>query len=456
LQPGAEGVLAGGDFSLQQDQSARGRTSNALHWTVVVFLIGLAVPWIIPLGPLNLSTYGLVLLILLLPCLWHWVRGSLGGITVPDLGLFLYCIWSGIALFAAHGAAAVQTVGIFFIETLGAYLLARRFIRDAAGFTAMVSLMTRIVLVLSPFAIYEWLTGDKPLLWAFGTIFPTVEATMMPRNDFWRVQGPFTHSIEFGLFCTSVVALTHLAWGHNRSLASRWFMTGAMAGTALLSMSSAPLACLFLQVAVMGYNWLFSRFKSRWMILWSVVILGVLVVQFGSNLGAVKFFISNFTFDPQTGWYRIAIWDFGVESVLNHPLLGIGLDDWERPRWMHSSSVDNFWLLTAMRYGIPSVVLLFGSCVWTIISVARAKSTDRTIEICRLAYLICMMTFLLVGFTIHFAHAIYAWFMFALGSGVWLRDVEQPNEALIAPSTFFARDRLSSSWNARQPPPVWN
>jgi hypothetical protein len=81
---------------------------------------------------------------------------------------------------------------------------------------------------------------NKPILWALDTIFPTAEATMS-RWVFWRVQGPFTHSIEFGLFCTSMLALTHLALGHDRSAASRWLLSGSVAGTAFLSISSAPL-----------------------------------------------------------------------------------------------------------------------------------------------------------------------------------------------------------------------
>ena len=128
----------------------------------------------------------------------------------------------------------------------------------------------------------------------------------------------------------------------------------------------------------MGYAWLLRRNNSKWMILWSIVAVGLLAAQFGSNQGAAKFFISHFTFDPQTGWYRVAIWDFGSASVLNHPLLGIGLADWERPRWMASDSVDNFWLLTAMRYGIPAVVLLLGSCIYTMFAVTSARSADRT------------------------------------------------------------------------------
>jgi O-antigen ligase len=449
-------AAAGGlrrDLPLQRNPSMQGDTWKRPHWAVIFFLFGLAVPWIIPLGPLNLSVYRLVLLASLLPCLFSWIRGSLG-FRLPDFALFLYSAWAAVALFAAHDAsAATQTAGIFFIETMGAYLLARRYIRDVASFRGMVLTVTMVVLVLSPFALYEWITGNKPILSTLSTIFPTVEiTTMIPRWGFWRVQGPFSHSIEFGLFCTSILALTHLAWGHDRSFASRWLLTALVAGTALLSMSSAPISCLIFQVMLMGYNWLLSRVRSRWAILWGIAIIGFLGVQFGSSQGAVKFFISHFTFDPQTGWYRVAIWDFGSASALNHPWLGIGLADWERPRWMPSDSVDNFWLLTAMRYGIPSVVLLLGSCIWMMLSVSRAKSADRSTETCRLAYLICIATFLFVGITIHFAHAIYAWFMFALGSGAWLLDTKRPKLARATESNVLARDRLSSQLKTRRQP----
>jgi O-antigen ligase len=454
---GADGALARRDFSLQTSRPTRGATWNAPHWAVILFLVGLVVPWIISLGPLNLSVYRFVLLVLLLPCLWSWIRGTLG-FKFPDLALFLYSIWAGIALFAAHdGSAATQTSGILFIETMGAYLLARRYVRDAADFRGMVLVVMIVVLALSPFAVYEWITGNKPILSALSTIFPTVEGTMMtPRWGFWRVQGPFSHSIEFGLFCTSILALTHLAWGHGSSFASRWFLTAAVAGTTFLSMSSAPISCLVFQAMLMGYIGLLWRNSSKWTILWSIVAVGFLVAQFGSDQGAAKFFISHFTFDPQTGWYRLAIWDFGSASVLNHPLLGIGLADWERPRWMAADSVDNFWLLTAMRYGIPAAVLLFGSCLYMMVAVTRAKSADRTIEICRVAYLICMTTFFFVGVTIHFSHGIYAWFMFALGSGAWLVDTRQPKLARAIENNLLTRDRLLSHWNACQQSQVWN
>jgi hypothetical protein len=418
---------------------------------VIAFLVGLAVPWIIPLGPMNLSVYRLVLLVTLLPCLLSWVRGTLG-FRLPDLALFFYSIWAAASLFAAHdGSAATQTSGIFFIETMGAYLLARRYVRDAADFRGMVLTITIVVLALSPFAVYEWITGNKPLLSTLNVVFPTVEVTMMaPRWGFWRVQGPFSHSIEFGLFCTSIVALTHLAWGHGGNFALRWLLTMMVAATAFLSMSSAPISCLVFQVVLMAYAGLLRRNSRKWLILWSIFAAGVLAAQLGSNQGAAKFFISHFTFDPQTGWYRVAIWDYGSASVLNHPMLGIGLADWERPRWMVSDSVDNFWLLTAMRHGIPALVLLLGSCIYTMVAVTTAKSADRMVEICRVAYLISIITFLFVGVTIQFSHGIYAWFVFILGSGAWFMDTKERGSAMTTDGNLLSREKI------RQQPQMWN
>ena len=34
------------------------------------------------------------------------------------------------------------------------------------------------------------------------------------------------------------------------------------------------------------------------------------------------------------------------------------------PSFMVSNSVDNFWLITAMRYGIPAFVLMLGTYLW--------------------------------------------------------------------------------------------
>src|SRR5690606_26065514 len=95
---------------------------------------------------------------------------------------------------------------------------------------------------------------------------------------------------------------------------------------------------------------------------WTLIFLGiaalVVFLEIASNRGAVKVLVNLATIDPLTGYYRILIWTFGSEVVAANPVFGIGWHDWARPGWMVSSTVDAFWLLMAMMFGLPAVAML--------------------------------------------------------------------------------------------------
>ncbi len=110
---------------------------------------------------------------------------------------------------------------------------------------------------------------------------------------------------------------------------------------------------------------------------------------------------------------------------MNHALLGIGLAEWVRPPWMVSTTVDNFWLLTAKRYGLPSLIIIFISILSLWIALARKRDVGPALQPYRRGYLICMVTFVFVGSTVHFWAAMYSWFFFLVGCGVWLLDTER-------------------------------
>ncbi|YCI04648.1 O-antigen ligase family protein [Ensifer sp. D2-11] len=435
--------------SSHRSETLQSRTG--LPRPVAIFLIGLVIPWVIPLGTFNLSIYRIVLIAALPLCMIMWIRGKAGRIKLPDIGFILFSLWAGFTLVSAHGIeAAMQPAGILLIETLAAYFLGRCFIRSVDGLCRMTLLWAKLVILMSPFALYEWATGGKPILWAFSAVFPAVEITMMdPRWGFWRVQGPFNHSIEFGLFCGSLLSVTYLVLGRGRN-ALRWLLPAAVGGTAFLSMSSAPIAALMIQTALTVWNWLLREIKFRWKILWGIALVGYLVVEFGSNQTPVKFYISHFTFDAQTGWYRLAIWDFGSASVLNHPFFGIGLAEYERPAWMGSASVDNFWLLTAIRHGLPAALLMMGSCLWLTGTLVFKKGLDEKLDAVRISLIICFSTYFFVGCTVHFYGATYVWFMFLLGSSVWLLDVRPDETTSHLPTTrkrkqFQGRQQINQS-----------
>lgn len=398
----------------------------ALAWPVKAFLVSLVIPWIFSVGDLSFSAYRIVLIFAFVVCLANWARGKAGPLRVADFGLMAFCCWVAVTLVVAHGVGfAVEPSGIWLIETMGAYLLARCYIRNAADFRNMVAMFVKLIICLFPFAVYEWVTGKNLLLAIFGVILPTYDVVTMPqRMGFWRVQGPFLHPILFGIFCSTMLALTWLVHDRGRSAAGRLFLTATVAVTAFFSMSSAPVAALAVQIALIAWNKILLPLSARWKLLWALLAAMYLVIEIGSSHTPIQFYITHFTFDKQTGWYRLLIWEFGSASVLNHPLFGIGLGDWARPEWMGGDSVDNFWLLMAMRHGLPGFGLLAGSCLAIWIAIARRRGLDAETDRYRTAYLICMTSYVFAGSTVHLWGSSYVTFIFLIGAGVWLLDAK--------------------------------
>jgi hypothetical protein len=428
-----------------------------LHLAVKLFMLGLIIPWVVPLIGVNLPVYRIVLLLTLIPSLALWLRGKAGPIRAADIGVFFYCLWIAVALIAAQGVVtAVQPSASFFIDGIGAYLLARCYIRTAEDFTNMVIFAVKLIAVLLPFALYEWLTGHVILLELFGKVFPTVEfASMPPRLGVFRVQGPFSHSILFGVFCGSIFALVGSVDFPKRFMFGRGFAVFLVICSTFLSMSSAPIAGVAFQAVLLLWCKALGRFSWQWKVLWALALAAYLIIALGSNQTPVQFYISHFTFDRQTGWYRLLIWDYGSASVMNHPLFGIGMGDWVRPAWMASTTVDNFWLLTAMRYGLPALFLICISWLSIWVALARKRGLAPELQPYRRSYLICMATFVFVGSTVHFWAAIYTWFFFLAGSGVWLLDAktmaETATRALRAPGGKHTLRPRSESGRPNRP-----
>src|SRR4051812_34558975 len=145
---------------IKSHRTAR-KSIPSLRWPLILFLVGLVVPWMITVGSLRLSVYRIVLLVTILPCLSSWMSGKAGRIRIPDITLLLFWAWCALSLVVSIGLlSSLQTIGILWLETLGPYLLARCYIRDAEAFTSAIRLWFRIVLFLCPFAIVETVFGQ--------------------------------------------------------------------------------------------------------------------------------------------------------------------------------------------------------------------------------------------------------------------------------------------------------
>ncbi|MGL3107810.1 O-antigen ligase family protein [Bradyrhizobium sp. BR 1432] len=394
-----------------------------LSWPVLLFFLALLWPCQLYVGSLRLSLYRIVLLVMILPCLSKFAAGRVG-IKISDVAVLLFSFWRVLGLIVVDGIeSSSQTFGIEWIETIGPYLLARCFIRDADDFYNMIQLLFRIVLVLLPFAIIELVSGHNILRELFAMICPTPLFSPEQRSGLTRVQSVFDHPILFGVFAASALAPVYLVLGHKMSLLRRNLMTAAVAATASMSLSAGPLMAIVAQGLLLSWDSLLRGVKARWKILIGLLAVVVTLIEAVANRSLPSIVSGYLTFDPQSYYFRLLIWDYGSAVALDHPVFGIGLSDWERPNWM-GPSIDNFWLVLAMRSGLPAPVLLHLAILLIFLTVGSKKGLDGKITAYRTAFLIAMAGIYLVGWTVHFWDTAYVAFLFLLGSGAWVLDVD--------------------------------
>ena len=152
------------------------------------------------------------------------------------------------------------------------------------------------------------------------------------------------------------------------------------------------------------------------------MLTAYLVVDAISNRSPIDVFISYLTFNADTSYMRVHIWNYGTQSVMRHPILGIGLNDWERPSWM-GGSVDNFWLGAAMSYGIPGLLFIVGSFLSVCFGLGRLKNFPFQVAQCRKGLIVTICGVIVAVCTVHVWDAPYVLVIFLLGSGMWMFEV---------------------------------
>jgi len=361
-----------------------------------------------------------------------WIGRKAGRIRTVDIAMLLFWFWCTLSLIVVYGMEqSIQTPGILFIETLGPYFLARCYIRDAEDFYNMIQLLFRIVLFLLPFAVFEFFSAQNISRELFATIFPIIpiDSPMPARMGLTRVQSVFDHPILFGMFTGSILPLVYLVLGYKKGLFQRSFWTGLVAAVSFMSLSAGPLTQIVTAGFLLSWNGLLGATKARWKILIVLVVLITLATELFANRSVLTIVVSFFLLDPISYWGRLMIFEVAWASVSKHPLFGVG-HEWERPEWM-GDSIDNFWLLLAVRYGLPASVLLLLALLSIFLAVSFKKGLDDRLTVYRTAFLITMTSLFVVSWTVHLWDAAYVLFLFLLGSGVWMLDMEPKESAAL-------------------------
>jgi O-antigen ligase len=198
-----------------------------------------------------------------------------------------------------------------------------------------------------------------------------------------------------------------------------------------LSLSTGAYLCVFVQIAILIWGKIFKSVKGRWVLLFSFVLFSFIVIDVLSNRNPFEVFVSYLTFNTGSSYNRILIWKFGTANILNHPLFGIGLNDWERPEWMHAS-MDNFWLIEAVRYGIPAFIFMSSAFLIILFSAGKKRYSDQKLQIIRNSSVISIIGVFFAISSVDLWNATFCWLMFIIGSLAWFKD---PYLAQKLPST---------------------
>lgn len=381
---------------------------------------------------------------------WHWVSALNRGqfrLMAADWLVIAACLWMLISFSYHYGAGdgIVRGMGVV-IDSAGAYFLARSCIRTPTDLRLLFLLLLPALLLAGLEMLAESVLKDFFVRTAYGQVFGRVlaysggaaEGVLDLRKEFrlgglMRALGPFSHPILGGVMLTSTL-LIFLTSG-IRGVPKYLGCSAAFLG--FFALSSATIIALTMSLMLFFGDRILKRFRriSWWVVTFFVVVLGM-GIELASNSGIVNLLLRQ-TLDPQTGYYRKLIWEWGMRSIGNQPWFGIGYADYVRPKnLLPNGSVDAHFLSIGMVFGliVPLAILLAAIFVQLKLGVVvgRLKGADRSLLFGLNASLFIL---LFASMTVTYFGESRLWFMAFIGMAAsmsQLKLVRQPIDSISA------------------------
>lgn len=412
-----------------------------------VFSIFIPVEFHMLAGSLRIEAYRVVLGLSLIYAFIN-INQILKKADIIDVLLFAFTLLASASLIYNHGLQkGIESSGILIIEILGAFYLARLYITTPKNYYQINMLFATILAVLLIFSLYEafakhrilheWakaITGHDSLDYRLNTHYYI-------RMGIMRTTNLFAHPILYGtigaIFFPFIVLLVFFKFKISNLIKSIAILIGMVS-----TLSSAPL----LAVAFQSMTAVLTRFwaggKRFWIGASFVLLSSFMLINAVSNRGFFAILISYLTFNPVTGYYRMLQWEYTMDDIANHPLFGIGLNDWTRPDWMNSS-IDSFWLLMTLQHGIIASSILFFVCLYAVFHMLnRLHKFHPATRWMVKSWILAFMSLILIGFTVDYFGKIQPLFFFVLGSIAWARNAPKLNFII---NRMIKRSRVKDS-----------
>jgi hypothetical protein len=158
------------------------------------------------------------------------------------------------------------------------------------------------------------------------------------------------------------------------------------------------------------------QYQWRWKLLLSSMFFFVLAFSLASN-NPLSWLFRNMTVDPQTAYFRLMIWDAGLDVLGTSPWLGIGYNP--SGNWIVDASIDSLWLSKSIIYGLPMTTFLYLAPITAMMPVrgeAAVRRHSRSLDWACTAFSMVLSVILFVSITVTFWNAL--WLLLAMCIGV--------------------------------------
>jgi hypothetical protein len=428
----------------------QGRTGRT-HAISTALAVGLVTPIYVRLpfdSPLITVMRG-VLLVFFVPALLVLIRGVGTGqrqLRASDLFVVLTCVWVWMS-FAVNSGIGVSAVSgsLLVLEFSGGYLIMRAYFTSRADTQQFVRSLGKALLFLVCVAVFDHLNRRNLFNDTVASLFGLVNYPSSLRNGLLRATATLEHPILFGTLCTFSYII--FFFGKQTGLQRTLFMALGAFGC-VLAMSSAPLLALFLGTGLILYDRLLQSYRWRWKVFIGsgALLFGLLLLVKSDPFATL---IRNFTIDPQTGFYRLMIWDYAGHEVMQNPYFGINRREWAKGTPL-DGSIDTIWLAFALAYGIPASILLALSLLTSMRGKGRLapdRYLDPYLLRMRRGLSITISLAIFIGFTVHFWGVMLTF----LGILAGLRTTIE--ESLTRQSNSLMRRRAQAKPPERSRPP---
>jgi len=361
-----------------------------------------------------------------------------------DWLVIVYVIWVVLAFFVKRGAAGIEAAGQSFLEISVPYLMARLFLKAPAQVVRLLTVMSIIIGILGLLAIPEAVLHkrflhDVPRL--LTGIFYEMQSDT--RLSMLRAASTFENPILFGLFCATFLSLV---WYSAIGLRTRLALAGGIGLATFMSLSSAPLLLLLLQIVLIAMERATRGYKRRLQYALYLLVFSVVFVETFSDRGVARLIASELTFNSETGYYRLLQWEYSIDDVLANPLFGINFENWTKPFWL-TDSIDNHWLFLAMNSGGPAVLLMSGLIGFLAFRLYRRRRTlhDPVLRSLMLGWIIGIVALCLGAWTVTLFGKMHPTLFFLIGIGSALLKMVDTATECDAPTNAVEKARLHYS-----------